>query len=172
MKLMNKKKTGFTLIELIIVIVILGILAVTAAPKFLNLQGDANASTIKGVDGAINSAMSIVYGKAIIADKQSSTGESLTINGDTINIEYGYPEASDDGVAEMLDIDIVNDFSTSTVATTLEYVIRAKGSTAPTVVAASDGDSADTTSDGCYVSYKEAADADTPPVVIVNTDKC
>jgi MSHA pilin protein MshA len=165
-----KNNRGFTLIELIIVIVILGILAVTAAPKFLNLQGDANASTIKGVDGAINSAMSIVYGKAIIAGKHSATGESLTINGDTINIEYGYPEASANGVAKILDIDVTNDFVGSVIAT--EYVIRAKGSTAPTVIAASDGDSADTTSDGCYVSYKEAADADTPPVVTVNTDKC
>ncbi|WP_219592386.1 prepilin-type N-terminal cleavage/methylation domain-containing protein, partial [Aeromonas salmonicida] len=36
-----KKQAGFTLIELVIVIIILGILAVTAAPKFLNLQGDA-----------------------------------------------------------------------------------------------------------------------------------
>ena len=40
-----KRSAGFTLIELVIVIVILGILAVTAAPKFLNLQSDARAST-------------------------------------------------------------------------------------------------------------------------------
>ena len=65
------KQQGFTLIELIIVIVILGILAVTAAPRFLNLQGDANAATVQGVKGAMNSAKDIVYGKAIIEGIQS-----------------------------------------------------------------------------------------------------
>lgn len=45
-----KKQAGFTLIELVIVIIILGILAVTAAPKFLNLQDDARTSTLKGVE--------------------------------------------------------------------------------------------------------------------------
>ena len=44
-----KRSAGFTLIELVIVIVILGILAVTAAPKFLNLQSDAKEGVLKGV---------------------------------------------------------------------------------------------------------------------------
>lgn len=46
-----KKQAGFTLIELVIVIIILGILAVTAAPKFLNLQDDARYSAAQGVQG-------------------------------------------------------------------------------------------------------------------------
>ena len=46
-----KKQAGFTLIELVIVIIILGILAVTAAPKFLNLQDDARYSAAQGVAG-------------------------------------------------------------------------------------------------------------------------
>ncbi len=44
---MNKEQKGFTLIELVVVIVILGILAVTAAPKFIDLQDDAKTATIK-----------------------------------------------------------------------------------------------------------------------------
>ena len=44
-----KRSAGFTLIELVIVIIILGILAVTAAPKFLNLRGGARESTLKGM---------------------------------------------------------------------------------------------------------------------------
>lgn len=47
MNRINDRQQGFTLIELIVVIVILGILAVTAAPKFMNLTSDANASVVK-----------------------------------------------------------------------------------------------------------------------------
>ena len=48
-----KRQGGFTLIELVVVIVILGILAVTAAPRFLNLQDDARDSALEGLKGAI-----------------------------------------------------------------------------------------------------------------------
>ena len=62
-----KRQGGFTLIELVVVIVILGILAVTAAPRFLNLQSDARVSALQGLKGAMDGAAGIVYGKAAIA---------------------------------------------------------------------------------------------------------
>ncbi|MBV2130459.1 prepilin-type N-terminal cleavage/methylation domain-containing protein [Arsukibacterium indicum] len=89
---MKRSQAGFTLIELIIVIVILGILAVTAAPKFLDFGGDARRSTLTGVKGALESAGSLVYGKAIIAGKHNEPTESLT--DPAINIVYGYPAAT------------------------------------------------------------------------------
>lgn len=61
-----KKQAGFTLIELVIVIIILGILAVTAAPKFLNLQDDAKKSAAQGVQAALSSAANLVYSKAAL----------------------------------------------------------------------------------------------------------
>lgn len=58
---MKRNNTGFTLIELIVVIVILGILAATALPKFINISDDAKLSAMKGVAGGAASAMSMNY---------------------------------------------------------------------------------------------------------------
>ncbi|RUO42830.1 MSHA biogenesis protein MshA [Aliidiomarina taiwanensis] len=76
-----KKQNGFTLIELIIVIVILGILAVTAAPKFFDFSSDARKSTLKGLKAALEGAANIEYAKKAIA------GETLE-----------YPEATLAGI--------------------------------------------------------------------------
>lgn len=58
---MRNMQKGFTLIELVVVIVILGILAATALPKFINLSGDANAAALQGVAGALASGTTIRY---------------------------------------------------------------------------------------------------------------
>ncbi|SMY17167.1 type II secretion system protein [Photobacterium aquimaris] len=85
-----KRQNGFTLIELVVVIVILGILAVTAAPKFLNLQDDARASSLQGLKGAIDGAAGITYGKAAIQGKEAQPTENV----DGIEVVYGYPAAT------------------------------------------------------------------------------
>lgn len=91
-----KRQGGFTLIELVVVIVILGILAVTAAPKFLNLQSDARASSLQGLKGAMGGAAGIVYGKAAIDGIE--TDETPSDNVDGIVVTFGYPTATSAGI--------------------------------------------------------------------------
>ena len=55
-QLSNKQQSGFTLIELVIVIAILGILSAVALPKFVDLSGSAKTAAVQGVAGAITSA--------------------------------------------------------------------------------------------------------------------
>ncbi|MBA5764340.1 type II secretion system protein [Vibrio sp. 404] len=62
---MNNKPSGFTLIELVIVIVVLGILAVTAMPRLINLQSDARIAALNGLKGGMQSAADMVYPIAI-----------------------------------------------------------------------------------------------------------
>lgn len=94
-----KNNKGFTLIELVVVIVILGILAATAAPKFIDLTGDARASVVEGVQGSVNSAINLAYSKALVENQTAATG-AIQINGEFYDLAYGYPTLAGRGDAD------------------------------------------------------------------------
>ncbi|GIC76088.1 type II secretion system protein [Moritella sp. F3] len=99
-----KRNAGFTLIELVIVIIVLGILAATAVPKFINLQDDAKEAAMKGVESALHSAANIVYSKAAIDGVETKDNSEIDDAGVKIETIYGYPEATLAGIGASVEL--------------------------------------------------------------------
>jgi MSHA pilin protein MshA len=169
MKILNqsplKIQQGFTLIELVVVIVILGILAATAAPKFIDLTGDAKASTIQAVRGSVESATTMMHAKALIASATGATG-TVTINSVDTAVVNGWPASTTAVWDELLELSS-DDFLSAVDGTsgTDGRIVFYPG---PTAVA----NAAAAVTAECYVSYTESVDSNTRPDITVDTDDC
>lgn len=76
MNIMPRNQGGFTLIELVIVIVILGILAAVAVPRFIDLSTEAEVASLQGMAGALSSASTINFGACETGNSECSTTNS------------------------------------------------------------------------------------------------
>ena len=128
---MKKQQSGFTLIELVVVTVILGILAATAAPKFIDLSGNAKNAAAQGVAGAMLSARDMAYGSYLAS---GSTISSAPTTGATMS--SGVITADSAGICAALSLSgsmscDANGKVTVSTGCTVQYV--ASLTTSPTV---------------------------------------
>ena len=164
---------GFTLIELVVVIVILGILAVTAAPKFIDLQDDARTSTLDGIKGSIESVKAFTYSKSLIAGNETVDGDVaspgvtplIVVNGQNVNVSFGYPRSNAASVAEWRDnlLEIgVGDFVISEITDVIYITADPDGTNTPLTVVPTT----------CFVIYTEAATAANADIPVTAVTDC
>ncbi len=118
-----KKQAGFTLIELIVVIVILGVLSAIALPKFLSIANDARASVMRGVQGSMSGANSMIYGKAAInglLGAGPSTLSAAQTGSLTVAVVWGYAQNATQ-LQRAMDINVTGTGDFQIVGNTIQH---------------------------------------------------
>jgi MSHA pilin protein MshA len=140
------KARGFTLIELVVVITILGILAAFAVPRFLSLDKQARYAAMQGLGGSVRSAASLVHSYALATGQTGATG-TITMEGTSIDLVHGYPAATAAGIGATL-----QDATGFTIVAGPPYQFQKTGAATPA---------------NCRVSYAAPAATNTAPTILI-----
>lgn len=146
-------QSGFTLIELIVVIVILGILAATALPRFVGLQGDARLAKAQAILGSIRSAAALAHSASLA---RSLPATAVNMEGTNVTMVNSYPTADTNGIVAAAQLNAAADnltFSAGGAPAGSTITIDINGATTPS---------------NCRISYTSPAAANTAATIITN----
>lgn len=158
---MKRQEAGFTLIELVVVIIILGILAAVALPKFMGLSTDARVSVVNGMSGSVMEAADMVHALAQVQGDVTSKGSVTMPDGTKITTAYGYPDGSATGILVSLQD------ATTTPTTTFPFTFAAS-TTAATFAYTASG----TVNASCEVTYAQSTATGVAPTVSSTISGC
>ncbi len=174
---MNRKQTGFTIIELVIVIVVLGILAAVAIPRFTDFTGSSRQAVLAGLSGSITSANTQVYAQSLIQGKQTLGNTTTTIpgidadsdgNDDTVPTRFGYLRDTGAGSTAMQTLLQVSDGSGLNSSNSIAFQV-AGGKINAGYDYDADGN---VTDDDCHLIYTESTSAAQLPTITYELGGC
>ena len=142
---------GFSLIELVVVITILGILAAFAVPRFTSLEGQARLASTQALAGSVRSGAALAH--ALWLSQGDAASTSVTMEGEPITMAFGYPDAA------------------AIEGTLVEYAgfdLTSAGGAAVFTKKSQSGESIS----NCFVTYTPPAAANEAPRIVATTGGC